>query len=309
MPFNPMLFNSIEKQTQGHKPPESLKKALPSTSNRRSHLQPNYPLPYPHINHTSHITEMSPPSDPYEFDMGYHLDAGLLKPTPNKTHSLHRDLTHYGTPVKNVWNSNPPSQSSSRASFYGKLPSLQHSSLSIDSEEEVEFHDISDTSPTSPTGQVSFYIESPTPTSGPPTPTQLSHPPTNHVTQLPPLLNPPLPAISTPKNSGNSRKRGSSLKRRNGVVVPPSGDLTLKTELSINSIIGELLRVAQGMRMKTAEPLSGTKVHFEHKSVSFDVSIRKKSITSCIIHFEWLSGGSLKQFNEVCSSIISNIQT
>ena len=269
--------------------------------------------------------KMSPPSDPYEFDIGHHLDAGLLKPTPNKIHSLHKDLNHYCAPLQNAWNSNPPSQTSSRASFYGKLPSLQ-SSLSIDSEEEeVEFHDVSKTSPTSPTGRVSFYIESPTPTSGPPTPTtptqlphplnsplptQLSHPLTNHhPTQLSQPLNLPLPAISTPKNSGNSRKRGSSLKRRNGVVIPPSGDLTLKTDLSINSIIGELLRVAQNMKMKTAEPSSGTKVHFEHKSLSFDVSIRKKSITSCIIHFEWLSGGSLKQFNEVCSSIVSNIQT
>ena len=245
--------------------------------------------------------KMSPPSDPYEFDIGHHSDAGLLKPTPNKIHSLHKDLNHYCAPLQNAWNSNPPSQTSSRASFYGKLPSLQ-SSLSIDSEEEeVEFHDVSDTSPTSPTGRVSFYIESPTPTSGPPTPTT--------PTQLPHPLNSPLPAISTPKNSGNSRKRGSSFKRRNGVVIPPSGDFTLKTDLSINSIIGELLRVAQNMRMKTAEPSSGTKVHFEHKSLSFDVSIRKKSITSCIIHFEWLSGGSLKQFNEVCSSIVSNIQT
>lgn len=279
---------------------------MPSTSSRHSHPQPNYPLPYAHINHTPYTTDMSPPSDPYEFDMSH--DVGLLKPTPNKIHSLPRDLPLYGTPLKNAWNSNPPSRSSSKASFYGKLPSL-HSSVSVDSEDEVEFHDVSNISPTSPTGRATFFIESPSPTSETPTPTQLSHPQTNHTPHLPHPLNSPLPAISTPTNSANSKKRGTSLKRRNGVVIPPSGDITLKTDISINAIIGELLRVAQNMRMKTAEPSSGTKVHFEHKSISFDVSIRKKSITSCIIHFEWLSGGSLRQFNEVCSSIVTNIKT
>ena len=222
---------------------------------------------------------MSPPVDtPYEFDVNHSLQHNLKdRPIPSS-----------------AWNSNPSSRASSRASMYGRLPSVNaHSFPSEDLEEDddLEFHDISESNSCD---RATFFIESPVP---------------NHDNTF------GRPPVTMPSRSNNTMspkirtvKRASSLKRKNGVVhIPPSGDLTVKTDLPISSLLSELLRVAQSMNMKVAEPTSTTKLHCNHKSVEMNITLRKKSITSCCLHFEWLSGGSYKLFSEVCQELMEKV--
>ncbi len=76
--------------------------------------------------------------------------------------------------------------------------------------------------------------------------------------------------------------------------------------MQVSAIISELLRTAHDMRMKS-EPQLANAVKCEFKSMSIEVGVRKNSHTACVLHFEWLHGGSPKQFNDICSEIVQRI--
>lgn len=254
-------------------PVDSIRRHYPRSPNHHSHPQPSHILP------PSHINNISPPTNE-PFDS---IDLSKMGPARPRVSSVPKELSQLPSPAS-AWNSNPPSRSNSRASLYGRLPSLKGvSSQSVDiDDEEVEFHDVGPDTPSSRNG--AFFLE-------PNSPSPIST---------------PLP--SPVKGSGNAKKRGASLKRKNGIIIPPSGDFELKTQFQISAIISELLRVAHIMKMKTAEPLTTTTIHCTHRSVDMTISIRKKSVDRCTVHFEWVSGGSYQQFNETCRDIISKSQ-
>lgn len=260
--------------SQSQRPRDPVRKPGNHILTRHSHPQGNYSIPPAHINN------MSPPVDPYEFDMNHSLHHHQNTVDVGKSSSMPHELNRKAVP-NNAWNSNPPSRASSRASLYNKLPSLSMPTDEAD-DDCLEFHDISD--PITPTSRrTTFFVESPTP----------YHDNNEHTV-----------SSSSPKVSSGPRKRATSFKRRNGISIPPTGDFTLKTDLPVGALLSELLRVAQSMNMKVAEPTSPAKLHCNHKTVELDITVRKKSLTNCCLHFEWLSGGSYKIFTEVCQEIL-----
>ena len=166
--------------------------------------------------------------------------------------------------------------------MYSKLPSLNQSmqSVDLDSYDNIEFHDVG-SGTISPNGKAKFFMEDSDSVS---------------------------PAATTPVSSGNPvmrHRRTASMRSRKNGIIPPSGDYSFKTELPISAIMSEFIRVSQVMRMKKAEPLSPTEMRCRHHSVEMSISIRKKSVHGCTVHFEWLSGGNYQSFSETCSDIIS----
>ena len=218
---------------------------------------------------------MSPPKEPYELDFNPPKKNDFSK----KRHkSLPRGLDMQK--MMQAWQSNPSSIASSRAGSHTNIhvPPLQkHASIgSNTSDEELEFHDVS-------SNKVTFYAGSPSQT---PSPCKDN----SHL--LPPI------------------KPSSVKKRKNGFSVPPlplNGDYTIRTELQVSEIVVELLRAAQSMNMKSVEPLTSNKLHCQHKSVNFEVGVRKSSLSSCILHFEWTYGGNTRQFNDACHELLQRL--
>ena len=215
-------------------------------------------------------SKMSPPYEPYEFDYNPPKRGGSLK----RNHkSLPRNME------MQAWQSNPPSTANSRAGSRTNIhiPPLQKvGSMNGLSDEELEFHDVH--TPTSP-HKVDFITGSGSLTDTPP--------PNKDITHLPPIKN--------------------SAKRKNGFSIPLNGDYTIKTDLQISEIVGELIRAAHTMHMKSAEPITLNKLHCQYKTVDFEVGVRKSSFTSCVLHFEWLHGGSTRQFNDVCQELLHKL--
>ena len=218
---------------------------------------------------------MSPPTDPCEFDIPPSHTTYSGGFSRRRSRTMPKDLSKMKI---SAWGSNPPSRMGSRQSSLSIMPPLKNkeSSFTVEPEkDELEFHDVGPTSPGYTNG-VSFFVNTPTP------------PPQTDSTHLPPL---------------NTHK---SPRRRNGWVLPANGDYVIKTDLQVGAIISELLRTTHNMNMR-AEPQTANMVKCEHKSVTFEIGVRKKSVTTCTLHFEWLSGGSSKHFQDVCSEILRKI--
>ena len=153
-------------------------------------------------------------------------------------------------------------------------------SVDLESYDNIEFHDVG-SGTISPSGRAKFFMEDNDNDS---------------------------PVTTTPVSSGNPairHRRTFSMRGRKNGIIPPTGDYSFKTELPISAIMGEFIRVSQVMKMKKAEPFSSTEMRCRHHSVDMSITIRKKSVHGCTVHFQWLSGGSYQSFNETCLDIIS----
>lgn len=215
--------------------------------------------------------------------------------TPQRGGSLKRN--HRSLPqnmdmqqMVQAWQSNPSSTTSSQASSRTNIhvPPLHRMNSNV-SDEELEFHE---TTPTSSKG-ISFFTGSP-PELSSPLKESMNSPftsPHKDNTHLPPI-----------KNSGPIKRKNSY-----SISIPPNGDYTIRTELQVSEIVGELLRAAQTMHMKHIEPITSNKLHCQHKTVDFEVGVRKHSLASCILHFEWMHGGSTKMFNDACQELLQRV--
>ena len=262
----------------------------PSRTKRASHPQGSGSNPHYPFSHHLGLSEMSPPNDPYEFDFNHTHNFGLPRnPLSSHKRSLPKELSKIGHVNTSAWGSNPPSRMGSRQSSLSTMPPIKNKSFSMESDnDELEFHEVSTPiSPSSVNGMgATFFMETPPPMDD-------SSNPHLH-----------LPSLNVPKQGTAGFQK--SPKRRNGWVVPTNGDCTIRTELQVGAIISEILRTAHDMRMRSEPQLANT-VKCEHKSVTFEINVRKSSVASCTLHFEWLSGGSHRQFNDVCSEVLQRV--
>lgn len=244
---------------------------------------------------------MSPPCDPCEFDLTNHTHPHSLphshpppsnlprNPFPSGKRSLPRDLNKLTHTTTSAWGSNPPSRTGSRQSSFSSMPPIRkNTSFSIDSDnDDLDFHEV--TTPNTPSGFVegkaSFFVDTPTP------------PPASLEDITPSSLH--LPSI-------DHKATKKSPKRRNGWVLPANGDCTIRTQLQVGAVISELLRTAHDMKMKSEPQLANT-IRCEYNSVKFEIGVRKTSTTTCMLHFEWLSGGSHRVYNDTCSQVLQRV--
>ncbi len=244
-----------------------------------SHPQPNgHYIPYSH--------QYGSPNDPYEYDFNGHTNHYPIS-LPVGKRSLPRDLSKLGQVNTSAWGSNPPSRMSSRQSSASSTmpPIKSRGSIVFEPADDLEFHEVPP-SPSSTNGSgLIFFLDTPPPTD------ELSNP------------NLHLPSLNVQKPSTSHQK---SPRRRNGWVMPSNGDCSIKTELQVGAIMSEIFRMAHSMRMKSEPQLANT-ILCEHKSVTFEIGVRKNSFTNCTLHFEWLSGGSPRQFNDVCAEVLQRV--
>ena len=254
------------------------KTVSPNNYKRISHPQPNTMNHFPCT--LQEITDQS-----YEFDMS----RSLRHSSPFKKRSLPSQLSKFGQVNTAAWSSNPPSRAGSRQSSLSTMPPIvkNRNSLSMDSSDndDLEFHDVhTPISPASLSDGATFFMETPPPL-------EENFPSTDHLH---------LPAVTNPKRKSPSKRH------RNGWVITNGGDCNVRTELNVGAVISEILRTAHDMKMKT-EPLLPNTVRCEYKSVTFEIGVRKSSSANCLLHFNWLHGGSLNKFNEICSEVVQRV--
>ena len=242
---------------------------------------------------------MSQPSDPVEWDL-QSVDQSLPPPSHHVPPPLPPRQRRTGKSVPNhlermAWQSSEPSSLDNSRNNLVPYHTLASASNEFDSE------DTSDSS-----HQVGFFIDSPNVSGHLPSLYPPKYP-QNHRRQASPggmRLAPDSPtkgrAKLTPSPSHTKPARKMS---------PNSGDYHLRTELPTFAVISELLRVAEKMRMKSAEMRIGDKIRCRHNHTSFEVSVTKaaRSDNSCMLHFEWISGGNHKSFQDICQEVLQRI--
>ena len=244
---------------------------------------------------------MSQPSDPVEWDL-QSIDQPLPSTTvhapthpPSRQRRKSRSIPSYLEQM--AWQSSEPSSlDNSRHNLVSNTPSGTSNELDVD-----EMFDSSH--------QVTFSLDSPNVSSG-------------HLPRLYPPKNPQTRPRRQTSPAGMRLPSDSPTKGRAKVTQSPShtrparklspscGDYHLKTDLPTCAVISELLRVAEKMRMKSAELTEERdKLRCRHNHMSFEVSVTKASRfdASCKLHFEWVSGGDLKLFQDICQEVLQRI--
>ena len=179
-----------------------------------------------------------------------------------------------------AWQSNPPSRTGSRTNVHA--PRHRGSPYLPDSDDEpLEFHEVS---------------------SGPgTTPHQGSPESKGTEFHLPSLID------SSPFKP-HAKKSSGERRRKNGYTNQIGNTYQLHTELSVPSMVSELVRVAHNMRMKIVECRGFNTIHCCYRSITFEVDVRKERSSTCSLHFEWLSGGNHREYSDLCQEIVHNIR-
>ena len=254
--------------------------------------------------------KMSPPADPLEVDI--HSPDQLLSPL---RHPPRHRMPASRTPENHdrlAWQSPEPSSLDNHRNHH--FPLLNNSSGS-DSASNGET--------LAPPGKTEFFIESPV-TSELHLP-DINPPSKNYFqTELAKRQASPgrIRAASDTRVASDSPTRKdrntktkkltppsvqSKPQRKLTPTSPLSGDFHLKTDLPTFAVVGELLRVADIMRMNSAESRNETTICCKHKHTQFEVSVTKSSENVCRLHFEWLSGGSHRSFQEICEEVVQRV--
>ena len=240
------------------------------------------------------IKKMSLPSDPVEFDMQSLSPARYVPFSPSRQlpKSIPDRLDHIAR------------QSSEPSS----LDNSRNNLVSLSPNNECE----SEETPDSPAHQVVFFIESPTDSGHLPA----LYPPktTCNIAQAHRRKSSP-GGIGFIPNSAKAMLIPSqdsyhtrSPARKTSPSVPSAGDYHLKTELPVYAVISELMKVAETMRMKSSEMKMGDKLRYRHNHTSFEVAVTKTRLdNSCTLHFEWLSGGTHRSFQDICQEVVQRI--
>ena len=125
---------------------------------------------------------------------------------------------------------------------------------------------------------------------------------------LPSLPSPQHNAVPPPPTCSGGRRRAHSDvsglgPHRNG-FQSHTMTFDLSTDLDSDAIIIEFVRVAEQLKMRH---LISNKSMVEGvlKGVRIQIHIRKDQYQSCHVTFQWVSGGELKAYREVCESFMA----
>lgn len=198
-----------------------------------------------------------------------------------------RDKLHPPT-VNNAWHSNPNSRTQSRnPSRHGsRIPSSTSpsggsniNSLDAEDDEEDIFHTVK---------------------------TQTLSKPSQGNKIFPELNNEMhLPSLQQPQTRAGTRDHMQV--RKNGYHLPTNDVKEFKTDLSIDAILSEILRVASNMKMRESEQIGNT-INCSWKGVRFKLTIYKHHHDACRISYQWSSGGDLATFRGHCERLTNKLQ-
>lgn len=249
---------------------------------------------------------------PYEFDYPTSPTEPLATSPPqgkgmprNYSHSkalnqLRRDLREklHPLPVSNAWHSNPGSHTHSRnpsrpASRAPSSTSTRGSGSTTsglgepDEDDDIVFHPVKTNTltRTSP-GDKLFPLVSPD---------------ADVETRLPSLS-----PHHLPQSRAGRRTYPEMPKRKNGYVMTNDA-VEIQTDLSLDAILSELLRVTSNIKMRESEQI-GNAITCSWKGVRFKVSVSKDHHDVCRINFQWYSGGDLNTFKELRDRLVKKLR-
>ena len=118
----------------------------------------------------------------------------------------------------------------------------------------------------------------------------------------------PSPPQHTQHPTTHRRRRTHSgvLEKRNG-FLSPAVTFEMPTDLDTGTIIKELVQVAEELKMRDLVSCRGVVIGIL-KGVRVQIQIRKDSHGMCQIEFQWMSGGNLKSYQDICESFIQRAQ-
>ena len=279
---------------------------------RASHTKYEPPNHVERNHRYQNVVEDSDP--PYEFDYTTSPTEPLAAVPPhgkgmprNYSHShalnqLRKDLRDklHPVPVSNAWHSNPVSRNHSRnpSRSGSRVPSSTSTRGSgsttsglgeVDDEDDIVFHPVKTNSlPRTSQGGKLFSLV--------PSNAEVE-------THLPSLsLNPHHP----PQSRAGRRAYPEMATRKNGHVLLSKDALDIQTDLSLDAILSEVLRVSSNLKMRECEQI-GNAITCTWKGVRFKVSVSKDHHDACRINFQWYSGGDLVIFKDLRDRLVGKL--
>ena len=122
-----------------------------------------------------------------------------------------------------------------------------------------------------------------------------------------------LPALSTPHHPPPTRSGGRhppsdfTSHRRNGLPASSRDKYQVNTDLSIDEVLAEVLRVASNLKMRESE-LQGHTLLCCWKGVRFKLSVQKDRYDTCHFMFRWDSGGELSKYSDLCERFMKKLK-
>ena len=122
-----------------------------------------------------------------------------------------------------------------------------------------------------------------------------------------------LPALSTPHHPpptrGGGRHPSSDMTphRRNGLRASSGDKYQVNTDLSIDAVLTEVLRVAGNLKMRESE-LQGHTLSCYWRGVRFKLSVQKDRYETYHFVFRWDSGGDLSKYSELCERFMKKLK-
>lgn len=82
----------------------------------------------------------------------------------------------------------------------------------------------------------------------------------------------------------------------------------IKTDLGVDAIMSEILRVASNLKMKEFEEGARNTVICLWKKIRFSITVTKDMRNgACRLNFQWLSGGDHKSYTDICRKMMDSI--
>ena len=107
----------------------------------------------------------------------------------------------------------------------------------------------------------------------------------------------PLPPIS--RQTSNEAKRQLKMIRK--------GTIDISSEMSVDEILIEILRVAVNLKIRSTEQSAPNTVKCTFKDITFTVTVIKETRNMCKLSFQWLSGGDHTSYMGVCDDMLSKL--
>lgn len=275
--------------------------------------------------------DISPPPDPYEFDIPHRPETQLAPirhpPTlPRNSYSHPKELFQLRQNLRDqlhpptsrttpAWHSNPSSRNSSRQpSRAGSrnpsyVTSQDHSNSSL-SHPPPPHHNLTSSELTDPDNmddiqfhQVASYTTTVSPKHAPvkQAMVQLHSPEEEEGLHFPTISN------RVRKRSPEGEVHKAPHHRTNG-FLHHHGEHMVKTDLGVDAIISEILRAASDLKMREFEERARNTIICLWKKIRFSITVTKDMRNgACRLNFQWLSGGDHKSYTDICRKMMDSI--
>lgn len=117
----------------------------------------------------------------------------------------------------------------------------------------------------------------------------------------------PLTPARSQKKAPDQSAGFQSHPHRNG-FVSQSQDFEMRTDLSANMILSEILKAMKSLKVREANNVGHNRLMCHWKGVRLTISVSKDSHSNlCRLSFQWQSGGDRDVYFAICDQIIAKL--